>query len=107
MFCILTFTLTSTSSGAIPAALPMRDPQAMSFDGRRGANRRRYEATDHDGDPRVPDDILDGTMTANDPVFVLEHLSFHGKGHDRLAAVKLDRHARDYLINLLRSNGPV
>jgi hypothetical protein len=65
------------------------------------ANRKRMSATDHDGDPRTtPDDVLDETMTANDLVFVLEHLRFEGR--DRLAALKLDRHARDYLIDALQ-----
>jgi hypothetical protein len=48
----------------------------------------------------VPDDILDGdTMSASDLVDVLEHLTFR---HDQLAPLKIDRHARDFLVRLLR-----
>ena len=49
---------------------------------------------------RTPDDILDESMNASDLVYVLEHLRF--VGNDRLAALKLDRHARDFLLDCLQ-----
>ena len=68
-----------------------------------GRNRARISEARRkqtDDDPRVPDDILDGdTMSASDLVDVLEHLTFR---HDQLAPLKIDRHARDFLVRLLR-----
>jgi hypothetical protein len=36
------------------------------------ANRKRLATSQHDGDPRTPDDILDQTMTVSDLVYVLD-----------------------------------
>jgi hypothetical protein len=39
-------------------------------------------------------------MTPGDLIFVLEHLPFRDRG--TLVPLKLDRHARDYIIDSLR-----
>ncbi len=68
------------------------------------ANHRRRATSEHDLDPRAPDDVLDESMTAADIVWTLEHLRFAGR--DRLATLQIDRSVRDYLIDALRRNGP-
>jgi hypothetical protein len=53
--------------------------------------------------PAQPD-ILDEDMSASDIVFVLENLHF---GRNTLAALRLDREVRDYLVAALRrTHGP-
>jgi hypothetical protein len=52
------------------------------------ASRRRHARTEHDGDVPAPDDILDQTMSANDLVFVLEHLRFQGSRPPRSAQAR-------------------
>jgi hypothetical protein len=66
------------------------------------ASRRRMAAQGHDSDPRPPDDVVDGDMTAADLIFVLEHLPFRGT----LVPLRLDKHARDYIIDALRRRHP-
>jgi hypothetical protein len=44
--------------------------------------------------------FLDGSMTANDLIFVLQQLTF--ANDDAVRAVKIDRPVRDYLISTLR-----
>jgi hypothetical protein len=47
--------------------------------------------------PLVPD-VIDGDMTGDDIVFVLDHLHFsHG-----LRTITLDKDARDYLVAAVR-----
>jgi hypothetical protein len=65
------------------------------------ANHRRRAALAHDGDAPEPADILDQDMSRGDLVYVLEHLSFRGR--DRLATLKVDREARDFILDALRA----
>jgi hypothetical protein len=62
------------------------------------ASRRRMAAQAHDAEWNPPDDYMDETMTAGDFVYVLENLRFRGS----LCTLKLDRHARDYLVGALK-----
>jgi hypothetical protein len=64
------------------------------------ASRRRMAAQGHDADPKPPDDFVDGDMTPDDLIFVLEHLPFRDRG--ALVPLRLDKHARDYILTALR-----
>jgi hypothetical protein len=48
----------------------------------------------------VETEILDDGLTASDPAFALERLTFNRNG---LSTLRLDRGVRDYLLDSLRS----
>jgi hypothetical protein len=62
------------------------------------ASRRPKTSMYHDAEWKTPDDYMDESMTAGDFVYVLENLRFRGS----LGTLKLDRHARDYLLDSLK-----
>jgi hypothetical protein len=62
------------------------------------ASRRPMAAQAHDAEWRTPDDYMDESMSGGDFVYVLENLRFRGG----LGTLKLDKHARDYLVEALR-----
>jgi hypothetical protein len=66
------------------------------------SRRPMMTATDHEAEWQTPDDYMDESMSGADFVYVLENLRFRGS----LGTLKLDRHARDYLINALRCRHP-
>jgi hypothetical protein len=68
------------------------------------ASRRRMAAQGHDAEWKPPEDVVDGDMTPDDIIFVLEHLPFRDRG--TFVPLKLDRHTRDYLIDALRRRHP-
>jgi hypothetical protein len=68
------------------------------------ASQRRMAAQGHDAEWKPPEDVVDGDMTPGDLIFVLEHLPFRGRGV--LVPLRLDKHARDYIIDSLRRRHP-
>ena len=68
------------------------------------SRRRMMTAMNHDAEWKPPDDYVDGSMTADDFVYVLENLRFQGS--DRLGTLKADRGARDYILDSLRRRHP-
>jgi hypothetical protein len=68
------------------------------------ASRRPMAAQAHDAEWKPPDDVVDGDMTPDDIIFVLEHLPFRDRG--AFVPLRLDKHARDYIIDALRRRHP-
>jgi hypothetical protein len=62
------------------------------------SRRPMMTTTDHEAEWQTPPDYVDESMSGADFVYVLENLRFRGS----LGTLKLDKHARDYLIDALR-----